>query len=370
MEITHKELKQVLTKSFEKDIPAMIYGSMGLGKSDIVLESSKEYSARHNLEFTDWNRLSDERKAKAVKLQDLSKWLFFVDIRLSQKDPSDLTGIPFVTGDHMRWFPPTVLKLLSNPTCNAVIFFDELSDASMPVMKAAYQLILDRCSGELSFSPNVRIVAAGNRSVDKCGVNDTPKALDNRFMNIELSPPSAEDWSKWAMKHNIDNRIVSFILMSPSHLTTPVKNIQTKSFATPRSVARLSDLIKDETDSNLINVLSCAQCGDGFGTSFCAYLENEKDVDPAKLCADPQSYTNLSLGAKWFSLSTLTSYYAKHGKKVVDGLVDVMNIMDPDMAYVQYFMNREVNKLFPTQMSAIPQGVELYSTFSKYILED
>jgi len=370
MEISHKELKLVLNKSFTKDIPVMIYSSMGLGKSSIVLESSINYAKEHNLEFRDWNRMPDLHKSKAVIAQDLSKYLFFVDIRLSQKDPSDLTGIPYVQGDNMKWLPPSVMKLMSNPTCNAVLFFDELSDASMPVMKAAYQLVLDRCSGELSFSSNVRVVAAGNRSIDKCGVNDTPKALDNRFMNVELSAPTAEDWSKWAMLNQIDNRIISFILMSPSSLTTPVKNIQTKSFSTPRSVAKLSDLIKDETDRNLINILACAQCGDGFGTQFCAYLDNEKDVDPVELCKNPQSYTNLPLGAKWFSLSSLTSYYAKNGKKVIDGLIDVMNIMDPDMAYVQYFMNKEVNKLFPTQMSQVPQGVELYNTFSKYILED
>ena len=158
--------------------------------------------------------------------------------------------------------------------------------------------------------------------------------------------------------------------MSPAHLCTPVKNITSKSFSTPRSVAMLSDMIKDETDLDYTNIAACACCGDGFGTDFTAYLENAKDVNPAKLCKDPQSFNKLSLGAKWFSLSSLASYYKEHGKKVVDGIVNVMNIMDPDMAFVQWSMNRSNNKLFSKQMQNLPEGQNLYMEFSKYILNE
>lgn len=360
MNVTISELDKMLFQGFVKDKPSMIYGSMGIGKSHTVEAVARRYAQHLGKEFMDWNRMSSDDKAKTTESTDLSSIMFFIDMRMSQKDPSDITGIPFISNDHMKWFPPSVIKVLSHPTCSAVLFFDELTDASTPVMKAAYQLVHDRCAGEVSFSPNVRIVAAGNGSNHRCNVNETPLALDNRFRNFILLPPTAEEWCKWAENNGVDNRVISFIRYRPSDLCIPVNKITEKAFPTPRSITALSDMITGTEDKDYAVLEAACNCGTGFSLEFGSFLDNANDVDPEKIFNNPSLFNGLSLGAKWFATGSLSSYYSSKRTTLSDKTVGVLDnkaiallkVIDQDYAYVMIRLFQKSNKLFLNKLLA------------------
>ena len=81
-----------------------------------------------------------------------------------------------------------------------------------PTIQAlAYSLIWDRFVSEYAISPNVLILAAGNRLEDRASVFELNDPLKNRFSHCELGQPSIEGWTEWALLNNIDSRVITFL---------------------------------------------------------------------------------------------------------------------------------------------------------------
>jgi len=69
----------------------MTWGSPGIGKSDTYKQAAKELAKKYNLPF---------KEGKEVGT------FGYVDIRLSQLDPSDLRGLPNIEGKTTTWKSP------------------------------------------------------------------------------------------------------------------------------------------------------------------------------------------------------------------------------------------------------------------------
>lgn len=161
---------------FAADIPFILWGSVGVGKSSII----KQLAAR-------------------------LKWKLF-DVRGSDKSPEDLAGIPYPDGEKVRYLMPSIIpwqSVVGDEKC--ILFLDEIDRSEKPVMNVEIQLFLDRCVNSNKLGKNVRICGAGNGSTDS-GTTEITDALATRAVHlyIESTSDSALDaYDKWAEENGI-----------------------------------------------------------------------------------------------------------------------------------------------------------------------
>jgi MoxR-like ATPase len=218
MEISHKQLKQVLRKCYKTKQAIDIKGGPGIGKSWIVREVATELASNEKLSFFEWNEKSLKEKEEMS-----NKDFIFADLRLSQMAPEDLRGLPDLTNGYVNWVPQLLWKKLSDPNMKGIVFFDEANLADNSILKSFYQIINDKQCGEMPISKNILFISAGNRSSDKANVYDEPFPLKNRRMNYVLKVPimdekSSEDFGRFAMNNGFDPDIIAFLYFKPQYL--------------------------------------------------------------------------------------------------------------------------------------------------------
>jgi hypothetical protein len=238
--------------------PAMIHGSPGVGKSQIV----KQVADKHNMEM--------------------------IDLRLSQLDPVDLRGVPSVDNKTRKtiWNVPDFL-----PTSGrGILFLDEINSAAQATQAAAYQLVLDRKLGDYELPDGWTIVAAGNRTSDRAIVNQMSTALKNRFVHLNFEV-SNDDWCTWALKSNVATEIIGFIRFRPLLLNEFEARNDSKeerdrmqrlkdaqAFATPRSYEFLSNIVQAGPDPSIEHELYSGIIGEGAAAEFIGYMKYHRNL--------------------------------------------------------------------------------------------
>jgi len=158
---------------FGKLPPLMVWGGPGLGKSTILRNIAEE------------------------------KGIGFIDIRLAQREPVDIRGLPVPNEDSVSWLISADWP--RDPKSRGILLFDELTTADRSMQVAAYEIILDRRLGDLYHLPDGwYIIAAGNREEDMAVSMTMSSALANRFMHVELceSPP---EWVRWGFVRGLSS---------------------------------------------------------------------------------------------------------------------------------------------------------------------
>jgi hypothetical protein len=242
--------------------PAMLHGSPGVGKSDVVRSLAKELD------------------------------LELIDVRLSQLDSVDLRGVPSVNLKEHRteWNPPEFLPRDGR----GILFLDEINSAPTSVQAAAYQLLLDRKLGEYTLPDGWTILAAGNRASDKAIVNQMSTALKNRLAHLNYEVHN-DDWCEWAIKADIHEAIIGFIRFRPHLLNEFEKRNDSKeerdrvskikdtqAFATPRtwefcSQALSHGLPSDSEYEIIAGIVGEAAAGEFIG--FMKYYRSLPNID-------------------------------------------------------------------------------------------
>lgn len=164
-----------------------------------------------------------------------------VIFRPSLRDPVDLLGVPAVVGGLTTSNPPAELARMQEGAWLLVI--DELAQAVPMMQNALAGLMLDRFVGELRLSPEVRVMATGNRVQDRAGSNRIVSQLGNRVMHLEMEA-SVDDWVEWALGQGLDLMTIAFIRLKNQHLFDFDPNRLTN--ATPRAwefVAKIDSML-------------------------------------------------------------------------------------------------------------------------------
>jgi len=227
-------------------IPTMIWGAPGEGKSEIVYGVAQELNA---------------------KLFEIRANLFDpVDVRgglkvVEQKDGTYRTkyGVP-------EDYPDT------NYQGTVIIFIDELSTAPKATQNSLLQLLTTGRIGTYQVPPNTIFIAAGNRSQDRAAVHEMPTPVKNRFSHFTLQT-DIDDWVAWAVKANIDPSIVSFLRYRPG-LLSDVDATQ-NAFPTPRAWDYVSRKLPFMADQ-FYGVSSLV--GDGAAGEYLAFKQIYQDV--------------------------------------------------------------------------------------------
>jgi hypothetical protein len=163
-----------------ENLPCVIWGGVGSGKSSALQQISRELE---------------------MKLYDL---------RLSDKEPTDLGGIPFPQEDEegrkfVRWLVASDLIPFVRPGRedeDCILFMDEYDRCEKATENVSIQLSLDRCVNGHRLVPGCRIVCAGNGSSDN-GTSVISDAAATRLVHFYVDTASEgalQSWTDWASR--------------------------------------------------------------------------------------------------------------------------------------------------------------------------
>lgn len=386
--MTHADLNAEVTDSLESKVPLYIWGPPGIGKSVITNEVARLAALQKKKFFIDWNRTSRKIKhalaednipqklipllekdnpelvanlsktTKGLKLEDC---YIFADYRLSQRDPADINGLPSMSAgkNHVEWYPTLLFAVLSMPEADGMLFFDEIPQAMPVVQNAAYQLIQDRCCGEISFSDNIVVIAAGNRLTDGGNQFQIPPALANRFTHVELMPPTIEDWVEWAIAHDVDSRIVAFLSFKPSDLMDDMSDVKKKramAWASPRSWEKASLKIKGITgtsnrDLKRLYSKVAQAVGVARATEFRGFVKTTMSLDIKDILKNPEQVSGFDISFRWALISAVAEYY-RADKKYLNDILGLCAHLPTEFAVAMLRLMRRYDRTqFATRLA-------------------
>jgi hypothetical protein len=187
--------------------PLMLWGPPGVGKSALFQELCAEQG------------------------------IGFIDVRLAQREPVDMRGLPVPRGEAVHWLPSA--EWPREPSSRGIILFDELTAADRTLQVAAYEFILDRRLGDLYRVPNGWYVcAAGNRARDRAVAGTLSSALANRFCHLEVAP-DLEGWVRWAQGKGLHPDVIAFLRFRPNLFFAMDGDLE-RGWPTPRSWERVA----------------------------------------------------------------------------------------------------------------------------------
>lgn len=152
---------EMLDDYIDADIPVMIWGAPGVGKTQIAKQAA------------------DKRGWQCI------------DFRAYTHEPVDCRGLPFPDPKTRTtvWFKPSDLPLVGGNDefeDEGIFLIDEMNQTRGAMQALLLQILLERKVGEHVFKPGWRIVATGNRATDRANVQSLGTANDNRCAHIEV----------------------------------------------------------------------------------------------------------------------------------------------------------------------------------------
>lgn len=169
-----------------------------------------------------------------------------------------------------NYAPNARFGLARNQHKPVLLMLDELTKATKPVLNMLLPIILERRLGDRALPEGSIVFATGNLETDGVGDN-LPGHAHNRMTVLDVGNPSVDEWLQWAMSNDIAPEVLAFVKQYPQvferydqisgdnfFIFNPLKG-NTKSFTSPRSLAKSSHLIKSR--AVLGDALLPALCG-------------------------------------------------------------------------------------------------------------
>ncbi len=289
---TIKSAGELVEYYWSKNIPTYLHSAPGLGKSSLARQLAKKHKVG------------------------------FIDVRLGQKLPEDLSGIPTPDLENRLavWLRAEFWPDVKRDGKEGIILFDELSDAPRSLQSCAYQIILDRQISSYKLPAGWYPMAAGNRREDRAAAQALSTALANRFAHIEIEA-DIDAFVEYANgpNVNIDPMLVGFLRYRPNLLHS-MEGANLLTFPTPRAWEQVSKVM-DAPTAALRMKLVRGLVGEGPAIELEQFLKvcdlpdlNDVVKDP-KRCRIPKEpgaryamASMLSRGATRQNLNAVTTY--------------------------------------------------------------
>ncbi|RQR26346.1 ATP-binding protein [Burkholderia sp. Bp9143] len=243
MKLSPAQLTELLSVYIPQRFPVLISGRPGIGKSDIV-----------------------EAAAAATDH----------DLLISHpvvEDPTDSKGLPFPSsdGERARFLPFGDLERALSARRPLLWFLDDLGQASPAVQAAKMQLLLARRIGEHKLPDQVTFVAATNRRGDNAGVAGILDPVISRFAAVVELEPTINDWTRWAVAHNVPAELIAFLRFRPDLLSVVKTSRDIEASPSPRSWGFVAKVFRSVPAHLLTHAVSGA-VGEGAATEFVSFL--------------------------------------------------------------------------------------------------
>lgn len=323
-QLLSSKLKSKLSLLESCNIPTMVFGSYGIGKSQMIFQWAKNEMAqkKYNRIFLDWNRTSDEIKDDALIHPE--KYYVFVDIRISQIDSTDLRGLPNLVSnkDFLDLIPLKWIKIITKENAAGCVFFDEINLAAPLVSAAAYSIINDKFIADSPISKDVFIIAAGNTIKDTSLVQDLPKPLLDRLAAFEMQLDK-EYWLSEFAAENINPFLYAFLNWKKDWIHQTCDNEYIKD-STPRGIEKASKLISkvDFDNKKEIYDLLSITVGEAFAAEFQGYYNYFHSLNWDDLLKNPETVEDMKLELQYAilggALSQLKAFEEKGKFKTLD----------------------------------------------------
>jgi hypothetical protein len=298
------------------NIPVALWGKPGIGKSSLIKQILNELPPI---------TIGKEKR----------EWKLF-DFRLSDKEPSDLGGIPFpIEGARVKFLvikpdeehPENGLPFDSDVP--AIVLLDEFDRADLSVQNVALQIILDRRVNGHYLSLNARIILAGNATTD-VGTTPLSKAAANRIVHLYITSdgePALNSYLDYAEKAGVSPILRGFARFKQNvwngNSTADKNEIQMEemAYATPRSfdyadrICMEADKAKYKT-SDIIRAVVAGCVGVGPATEFLQYRDTfSKAPNIFDIIDNPEKIEVPKVVDVLYSLTlALTDYASEEGK--------------------------------------------------------
>jgi len=203
-------LKDTLKSLFPKQRTVSIEGSPGGGKTTIVHEVAKELDVECR-----------EVHMPTMLVEDF--------------------GIPMLNGDSLQYKLPEWFPVKGKAPDQGILLFDDRNQASSDLQKVLANICQARTLHGVPMPDGWQVISTGNRQSDRAGANRVLSHLRNRETVYEYET-HLDDWTQWAIDHNVKPEVVSFIRFRPAllHDFDPQRDQN----ATPRSwVEGVSDAL-------------------------------------------------------------------------------------------------------------------------------
>lgn len=290
--------------------PLMVWGAPGLGKSSILQDVARELG------------------------------IGFIDVRLAQREPVDIRGLPVPGPDGVKWLVAS--EWPRDPNSRGIILFDEITAADRSLQVAAYEFILDRRLGELYKVPNGwYICAAGNRTEDRAVSTTMSSALANRFLHVEMQE-DVESWIAWARTHDIHPSVTGFIRYRPGYLFHQEGENLERGWPTPRAWERVSRMLDvfGTDDLSLLRKVVYGLVGNRAGVEFMEFHKiNETFDDVLEMMRNPTKPVKVPEAAdRKYALCAAMTYLVWRGKdeeeesRRIDGFYRICMELTSDFA--------------------------------------
>ena len=362
-QIEHKELSQILRASKARKVSPLLLGRTGIGKSVSIKDFAKAEAQVVGKKFVEWNESSEEMKEEIIA--NPKNYFCFLDIRLTQYEPSDIKGLPSFHGDTVVWKKNLWVKAFEK--VDGVILFDEINLCPPLLQNSVYQIILDKQVGESPLNKNVMIIGAGNLTEDKANTFEIPKPIISRVMIYELRPPGPDAWVDWAMDQNVDNRVIGYIKANGHKLFHEAENVI--NVITPRGWEFVSMLIKDRPDLDEVELLSSGVLGDGGAIELTAFVKLTNKWDLDKILKNPKE---AQLPGKIDELYSLVSALAEKYRGEKKHLVPLLKLtprLKPDFAILLLrFVKRTDPEHFAQTVPNLKEWKTIADKYQKYLI--
>ena len=257
---TH-ELKDIIRFTIEtveqKRLPICVWGSHGIGKTEIVGQVVKEMN--YNL----------------------------VVLHLSTQDITDLIGIPYQKDGVQYWSVP---KWLDDANKNYILtgvpnyfFLDEMNRGHPIVHKAMLPLLLDGTLHLHKIGPKDCIIAACNPATDDYDVNEmSDKALNDRLGHVVFKP-THQEYIQYCQDKGIDSSTIQLLKKNQKFTSIPKEDNEIRINPSRRAIFNVMSVV-GKKDKNWIrnrakHIIEC-YLGEEFRDMwYQEFAKNDIDVD-------------------------------------------------------------------------------------------